>query len=413
MYIKRHIEKSINNCIGNLPIITLYGARQVGKTTTLNHLFKAEFNHVSLDDTEARILAQSNPKIFLENYHFPVIIDEIQKAPNLLDEIKLIVDKDRLVNLDKKPDLMYVISGSNRFSLQSKVVESLAGRTSIIEMYSLCQSEKLNYENILFKPDEIFINKKRNEKRKYIKRSDIFEMIFEGGMPGLFNLKLDRDVFFKSYVSTYLKEDILRTIPANCEIDFIKLLSYLALRTGQEIHYDTLSKEIGIDYKTLKRWISLLIDSGIIYLLHPYMANISSRVIKAPKIYFMDTGLCCYLAKIPSAKILEQSAFAGPFFETYVVSEIVKNISSNYLDTSDYLYYYRDIDQKEIDLLYCDSNDIYPIEIKSGLLQTKENKNFNVLKKYNKNIKRGLVIECCEEILPINEYAIKFPVYLL
>ncbi|MBQ2594753.1 MAG: DUF4143 domain-containing protein, partial [Candidatus Riflebacteria bacterium] len=168
-----------------------------------------------------------------------------------------------------------------------------------------------------------------------------------------------------------------------------------------------------IDVRTCQKWISILETSGIIYLLQPYMANKSNRIIKSPKLYFLDTGLCSFLCKWPNAEMLENCAMNGAFFETYIVSEIIKNMYSFNKDPKSYLFYYRDKDQKEIDLLYVDQNNIYPIEIKKGLMPNKPTKNFNVLKKFGLNIKPGLVINNCEKIRPINESAYYYPVFLL
>lgn len=187
----------------------------------------------------------------------------------------------------------------------------------------------------------------------------------------------------------------------------------LALRTSQELHYDILARDVGIDVRTCKKWISILATSGIIYLLQPYMANISNRIIKAPKLYFLDTGLCAFLCKWPNAQMLEDCAMSGAFFETYIVSEIVKNMYAFGINPQNYLYYYRDIDQKEIELLYVDMDDIYPIEIKKGIAPKKPTKNFGVLSKYKLNIKTGIILDCCDKIMPINENSWYVPVNLL
>lgn len=185
------------------------------------------------------------------------------------------------------------------------------------------------------------------------------------------------------------------------------------MRTAQELHYDEIANSVGIDVKTCKRWLSILETSGIVYLLQPYMANVSNRIIKAPKLYFMDTGLCAYLCKWPDAGMLESCAMSGAFFESYVVSEIVKNFFAFNREPRDFLFYYRDIDKKEIDLLYSDAEGLYPIEIKKGFSPKNPTKNFSVLQKYKQDIQPGLVIDSCEKIMPLNESAWRFPVHLL
>jgi hypothetical protein len=206
---------------------------------------------------------------------------------------------------------------------------------------------------------------------------------------------------------------VKKLIQASSENLFLNFLQILALRTSQELHYDVLARDCGVDTRTLKKWISILETSGIVYLLRPYMANVSNRIIKAPKLYFLDTGLCAYLSKIPNAQMLEKYTLSGAFFETYVVSEIVKNLSSFNLDPKDYLFYYRDSDQKEIDLLFVKDRSIYPIEVKKGITPKKATKNFKVLDKYNLPIKNGLVIDCTDKIRAIGDGNYYYPVHLL
>ena len=196
-------------------------------------------------------------------------------------------------------------------------------------------------------------------------------------------------------------------------MQFRNFISIVALRTAQELHFDEIASSVGIDVRTCKRWISILKTSGIIYLLQPYIANVSNRIIKSPKLYFTDTGLCAYLCKWPNAEMLENCAMSGAFFETYVVSEVMKNFYAYNKDPSENLFYYRDIDRKEIDLLFVEGGSIYPIEIKKSISPTKPTKNFNVLEKFKLDIKPGFVIDTCDKIRAINEKAYAFPVYLL
>ena len=234
-----------------------------------------------------------------------------------------------------------------------------------------------------------------------------------GGMPDICTGESAREAYFKSYINTYIEKDVLKLISASSEMQFRNFISIVAFRTAQELHYDEISSSVGIDVRTCKRWISILLTSGIVYLLQPYMANLSNRIIKSPKIYFMDTGLCAYLCKWPNADMLENCAMSGAFFETYVVSEIIKNLFAYNKDPSEKLFYYRDIDRKEIDLLFLEKNNIYPIEIKKSTSPTRSTKNFNVLEKYKLDILPGLVIDTCDKIRAINGQAYAFPVYLL
>ena len=415
MYYKRDIEKSLNRASKSFQAITIYGSRQVGKTTTVTNVFK-DFNFVTLDDGEELDLALSNPKKFLEMHKWPLIIDEVQKASNLFSYIKIIIDEQRIewMKNNQNRQLMYVLTGSNQFELQNGISESLAGRTAVLDMGSMTQLEALKIEGNLFKPDIKDLLEKENKFNiPYTDQSEIFERIFRGGMPDIVTGESERDMYFRSYIDTYIEKDVRKIISASSEMQFRRFLSYLALRTSQSVSYEVFARELGIDSQTIKRWLSILETSGIIILLEPYMANLSNRIIKAPKLYFMDTGLCAYLCKWPNAEMLRDCAMGGAFFETFVVSEIFKSFYNHAENPKFYLYYYRDIDQKEVDLLYIEGNSIYPIEVKKRVFPNKPTKNFNVLKKYNMEIKPGLVIDCTDKIRPINDNAYTFPVYLL
>lgn len=415
MYMKRTAEEMILNVSRSFPCIVVYGPRQVGKSTTIDMLFGDKYRKVTLDDNEDRLLAQSNPKLFLETYGWPVVIDEIQKAPELLDEIKIRIDERRLELMKNGGDreLMYILTGSNRFELQKGISDSLAGRCGVIDLLSFTQAEKNGYADPLFSPELSAIKKREQGGRRYRTKKEIFEDIFTGGMPDICTGVSEREAYFKSYINTYIERDVMKLISASSELQFRNFLSIVALRTAQELHYDEIAGNVGIDVRTCKRWISILQTSGIVYLLHPYMANISNRIIKAPKLYFTDTGLCAYLCKWPNAEMLESCAMNGAFFETFIVSEIVKNLYAYNKEPSDSLFYYRDIDRKEIDLLFVDMNDIYPIEIKKSSSPSKPTKNFDVLGKYKMNIRPGLVIDTCDRIRAINEKAYSFPAYLI
>ena len=415
MYIKRTSEEMIKTVSRSFPCIVVYGPRQVGKSTTINHLFGKKYRKVTLDDSDDRTLALTNPKLFLESYGWPLIIDEIQKAPILLDEIKKNIDAQRLTWLENGEErkIMYILTGSNRFELQESIADSLAGRCGVIDLASFSQSEKYGYDNPLFSPELAKLRERENQNRKYRSRKEIFEDIFIGGMPDVCTGVSERTAYFKSYINTYIERDVMKLISASSELQFRNFISIVALRTAQELHYDEIAGSVGIDVRTCKRWISILQTSGIIYLLQPYMANTSNRIIKSPKLYFMDTGLCAYLCKWPNAAMLESCAMSGAFFETYIVGEIVKNFYAYNKNPADNLFYYRDIDRKEIDMLFIENNNIYPIEIKKSTSPKNPTKNFDVLEKYKMEIKTGIVIDTCDTIRALNEKAFTLPVYLL
>lgn len=414
MYIKRNIENKILEASKQFASITIYGPRQVGKSTLATNLFP-DFNYVTLDDIEIKDYALKDPKGFLKYYKAPLIIDEIQKAPQLLDYIKIEIDQYKFSCLknNEKIKLLYVISGSNQYELQQAITESLSGRTCIFNLASLSYNEiKQRTSFSYFNPDINVLKDKTNYVNEYRSRREIFEDILKGGMPEYITSNIDRDMFFKSYISTYIEKDVKKIISASNETTFMNFMKYVALRTACMIDYAEISRSVGIDARTVKKWLSILETSGIIKILHPYAANLSDRVIKTPKLYFVDTGLCAYLCGMPSAEILEKSAFAGPFYETYVVSEIIKSYYNSYKNVDD-IYYYRDKDQHEIDLIIESYDSIYPIEVKKGINRVGYNKNFNVLKKYNKKINVGLIIDSSDKVFPINDEVYYCPIDII
>lgn len=412
MYFKRTIEKTIEKLARFFPCLVIYGPRQVGKSTTVNELFNRSIPHVTLDDIDDRSLANSNPKLFLDNYSYPLVIDEIQKAPILLDEIKRRIDlkKQQWLKEEKPYELMYILTGSNSFEIQNSIADSLAGRIGILSMSSFDQKEKDQEEENPFENDFSKLKEKKNRVRS---KKEIFESIFEGGMPEIVTRRGERDFYFKSYLNSYIEKDVRKLVSASNELSFRNFIYYLALRTGQEFHPDDIGKDLGIDGRTIKRWTSILETSGIIYLLQPFMSRASNRIIKAPKLYFMDTGLCAYLCKWPTSEMLQNCAMSGAFFETYVVSEILKNFLNFNKRPEDSLFYYRDKDRKEVDLILAQPDGITPIEIKKGVSPSSPTKNFDVLKKYNQTIKLGMVIDTCDKLRLINDKAFMMPVGLI
>lgn len=416
MYLKRSCEDIMKKMAGSFPCIAVYGSRQVGKSTTVRMLFGDDFSYVTLDNLEDRNLAVNNPRLFLEMNPWPLVIDEIQKAPMLMDEMKIIIDEQRMrwMREDGQRRLMYVITCSNQFELKQGISDSLAGRIGIVRMNSFSLCEKKGERGELFHPEITgLLKRERESKVNPMTRMEVFEEIFRGGMPDVLTGNSDRASYFEAYIQTYLERDVKNLINARMELTFRNFLGIVALRTGQELRYDAIANSVGIDVRTCKRWISILASSGIIYLVRPYLTNRSKRIIKAPKLYFMDTGLCSYLCRWQDARMLESGAMSGAMFETFAVSEIIKSFHSFGRNPEECIYYYRDTDGKEVDLLYVERDSIYPIEVKKGINPSKPTKNFKVLNKYGMEIKRGLVIETCDRIRPINDFAWTFPVHLL
>ncbi|MBQ9001377.1 MAG: ATP-binding protein [Eggerthellaceae bacterium] len=415
MYYPRIIEPSIAEAAKSFPCVALYGPRQVGKSTVLRHLFP-DVPYVTLDDAADRALAQENPRLFLETYGWPLAIDEVHKAPELFEQMKIAIDQQRLDWLESgnPRSLMYLVSGSNQFELREHVSETLAGRIAELDLSSFSQREAEHRSGSLFDPSiEKLLAKARSAGFTPKTRREIFESIFRGGMPDVVTGVSERDVYFKSYVSTYIEKDVLRLIAADRESTFVSFMEYAALRTAQQVNYDDIARNIGIDNATCKRWFSILESSGVIVRLQPYLTSASTRIVKTPKMYFMDTGLCAYLCKWPDAGMLERCAMAGAFYETYVVSEMIKSFQNANVDPKRHLYYYRDKDSKEVDILYVKDGAIFPIEVKKGISPVKPTKNFSVLAKYKMPVMPGLVIDSADKIRPINENAYTCPVGLV
>ena len=411
-YINRNIESVIEKMSKGFPVIMVTGPRQVGKTTMLMHINK-NINYVSLDNLNARDLAISDPELFLETYKAPLVIDEFQYAPNLLSYIKMRVDEARLnnvLNSGKEVTTMYYLTGSQSFLSMKNVSESLAGRVGIIEMYGLSTNE-LNE-----KPDKVFIPEITELKKKNISSKcdskKLFERIFKGSYPELYtNKSITLDEYYESYVKTYIERDIRDLINISDEIKFMKFMTSIAARTGEELNITTVANDAEISVPTAQAWLSILVNTGLVILLEPFSNNVIKRTIKRPKIYFMDTGLACFLAKYPNAEILEASAYAGHIFETYVVSEIIKTFANNGKNFKRYLFYYMDDKKREIDLIIDYNNKLYPIEVKKGKKPNGEcTKNFEVLDSLNNEKGKGIVLCMSDEIFPIDRNNYYVPV---
>ena len=406
MYITRHIEEQILQASKNYPVVMVTGQRQVGKSTMLYHIKEEERTYISLDDINARRLAETDPALFFETYQPPIIIDEFQRVPELTLEIKRIVDERALRGEPNSG--MFWLTGSQNFKMMHNVSESLAGRVAIFEMSSLTASEIRGERQSLFDP-EIDALKDRKCSKRNIK--NIYESIFRGGMPKIITTDIDRNRYYSDYVNTYIEKDIRDYAHIGKLGAFSDFIIYIAARTGQELRYTEIANSIGVSVVTAKEWISILERSGIIYILRPYYNNISKRLVKTPKIYFMDTGLCAYLCKWPSAETLEFGAMDGAFLETYVVSEIVKSYYNAGMNPD--IYYYRDVDKKEIDLLIMKDRQCYPIEIKKSKNPTNAGKHFGLLKKFDLDIRPALIMCMSDEIVPYDRESYYCPISIL
>ncbi len=404
MYIDRHLEAQISEASRQYPVVMVCGQRQVGKSTMLHHMREEERNYVTLDDGNARRLAEQDSALFFETYRAPLLIDEFQRVPSLLLEMKKIVDQRDLAGEANQG--MYWLTGSQKFQMMKGVSDSLAGRIAVFDLSGLSAAEIEGRPAALFRPEPDAL-RARAESAKKKDVHQIFEQIFRGGMPRLVTTKIDRDRFYMDYVNTYLERDIKELTQVGKLSAFYDFLVFMAARTAQELKYAEIAGAIGISAPTAKEWVSILERSGILYLLRPYSSNVTSRLIKTPKVYFLDTGLAAYLCRWPDAETLQSGAMDGAFFETYVVSEIVKSYYN--AGRRPDLYYYRDVDRREIDLLIPEGNRMYPIEIKKSKSPNVSDQNFGVLQKFPLDIQPGIVICMSEEMVPYNRTIWYFP----
>ena len=370
MYYTRTIEPTIRKINDTFPILIVTGPRQVGKTTLLTNMAGMDRKIVSLDNPTIRAFAKNDPELFIQRYSPPVMIDEVQYAPELFDYIKIYADREKHCG-------DFWLTGSQTFRMMKHVTESLAGRAGIVQMLGLSNDE---IRGIHFSPFHVDILElaQRMTQVSPMTLSEIFGRIFRGSMPRLYeNPDVDQAQYYESYIETYLSRDIKDLSQVADETAFLNFMSVVAARTATNVNYEALANEVGISAPTAKHWLSILVSSGIVALIQPYSNNALKRVIKAPRMYFLDTGLCAHLTRWSSAETLEAGAMGGEFFETWVVSEIYKS----YLNAGQKppLYFYRDSNKKEIDLIIYQDGVITPIEIKKNSAPKNAVKNFSVL----------------------------------
>ena len=367
--IKRHIENVVERRSQNSKAILLTGPRQVGKSTLYKHLF-SNVNQVTFDDDLLLAQAEEDMNLFLLNNPCPLMIDEVQKCPSIFNKLKIILD-----NTDKYGN--FYLTGSQKLQLMEGVSESLAGRVSVLELEGLSLREIKGISfNRHFIPTETYIREREKSLKEY--RQGLWETIHRGSYPELYaNPEREWVDFYQSYVKTYLERDVNKLIKAKNHLTFVKFLTCVAARTGQVINYANISSEIGVSEITVKEWISILEKSGIIFILKPYTSSALNRAIRTPKLYFRDTGLCCYLTRWLTPDTLKNGAMAGAMFETFVINEILKSYSNEGLEYDFNIFYYNGKDKKkkkengeeievdgEIDLILQEDGILYPIEIK-------------------------------------------------
>ena len=398
--IKRAIEPVLKRRAENSKAILLTGSRQVGKSTLFKHLFPT-VTQVTFDDDLLRAQVEEDMSLFLLNNPCPLMIDEVQKCPQIFNRLKIVLD-----NTEKLSN--FYLTGSQKLRLIESASESLAGRISVMELEGLSLREINEVAfNKHFVPTEKYISEREKELKKY--DADIWQTIHRGSFPELYsNCEKEWMDFYQSYVKTYIERDVNELIKAKNYLTFVRFMTSVAARTGQIINYAAISSELSVSEVTVKEWISILEKSGVIYILKPYAASVLNRSIKTPKLYFRDTGLCSYLTRWLTPETLKNGAMAGAMFETFVVNEILKSYANEGLDYDFYVSFYNGKDKKkvrknggeenidgEIDLIIQENGILYPVEIKmSASPKADMASEFDVLDKIP-DAKRGLGTIIC------------------
>lgn len=359
MYITRHMEKPVMELNEQYPVLLLTGPRQVGKTTMLEHLIEVEGKgrkKVSLDDLTLRELAKTDPKMFFQLYQPPLLIDEVQYAPELFPYIKIMVD-------ERHQPGDFWMTGSQLFKMMEGVQESLAGRVALLHLSPLSQSE------IMKRPPEppfsleLPLLSERQNGRQMLNTPEVFQRIHQGGMPALVTgTYSNASIFYSSYIDTYMERDVRRLSNDIDSLKFLRFLRSVAARTSQQVNYKGIADDAEIDQTTAKNWLHVLEALGIIFLLEPYSNNVLKRTVSTPKLYFYDSGIVCYLTRWSSPETAMEGAMSGALLENYTVAEIIKTYQN--AGQEPFLYYYRDKDAREIDLILERDGKLFPIEIK-------------------------------------------------
>ena len=404
-YIERAMTPVLRDRVKNSKCLLLTGARQVGKSTLLTHVFP-DYNFVSFDNRLIRLQAKEEPKLFLLNNPCPLIIDEVQKESGILEDIKSSVDIS-----DRRG--LFLLTGSQKLELMKGVSESLAGRISVTELAGLSLREIFGVRfNHHFIPTEQYISIREKAIKPY---TNLWDIIHKGSYPELYDVNRDWQDYYSSYTDTYLERDINELVTSD-SLTFLKFLTAAAARTGELLNYAAIASDVGVSEPTIKSWISILERTGIIYLLQPYSAGVLKRAIRTPKLYFRDTGLACYLTRWLTADALKVSAVAGNMFETFMVSEILKSFANEGIDYRFSVFYYRGKDrterENEIDLIIEENGVLYPVEIKMTANPKADMAAANVVLDKIGDRKRGTGVILCliDKKLYLRENLIALPV---
>lgn len=411
MYYNRILEQAIKKTSSTFPVVLVTGPRQVGKTTLLTRMAEKNRTIVSLDNPTIRALAKEDPGLFLQRYKPPVLIDEVQYAPELFIYIKIYVD-------EHKNNGDFWLTSSQAFHMMENITESLAGRVGIVRLNGLSNAEihQTFHKEFIIDLDSLV---ERSKSSRSMDAGDIFHRIYKGSMPRLYeNPSVDQEQYFESYIETYITRDIKELTKVTDELQFLNFVRAAAARTASNVNYTELADEAGISSPTAKQWLSLLVTSGLVLLIQPFSNNALHRVVRTPRMYFMDTGLCAYLTGWNAPQALERGAMNGAFFETWAVTEIYKSYTN--MGKNPPLYFYRDSNNKEIDLLIYQNATLYPIEIKKGTQPKNATKNFSVLKKFadsdnNQKVAagNGAVLCLAPDVIPIDRMNYYVPAWII
>lgn len=405
-YIKRDLESKILTLSQEYSCILITGPRQVGKTTVLRQLIDTDREYVTLDDLEERGLAKRDPAMFLQMHSTPILIDEVQYAPELFSYIKIEIDKGAAPG-------SYWMTGSQAFKLMEPVQESLAGRVAVLHMSGLSQHEIYGSGDCT--PFHLDLNalKEREKTNAPADISEIYERIWKGSMPGLVSGKFsDRDVFFSSYLQTYIDRDVKDQVQLSDPLLFRDFVRAAACRVGQMLNTHDIARDVGVSDDTAKRWLQVLEKSDVIFFLRPYSNNLLKRTVKTPKMYFFDTGLVAYLTRYSSAEILLNGAINGAILENYVVSELLKSYSNNARECL--IWYYRDKSSNEIDMVVESDGLLHPLEIKRSVNPGSELISaFNLLDKASVLRGNGAVLCMRPNLSAINSENYIVPIWMI
>lgn len=404
MHLPRTLETYLAKAAGQFPVLLVTGARQVGKTTLLKHLAGPDRTFVTLDDPLVLSLAKDDPALFMQRFPPPVLIDEIQYAPELLPYIKMAVDA-------AGDGGRFWLTGSQQFHLMRGVSESLAGRVGIVQLLGLSRRERIGQglATLPFLPQPAAIRASL-DKEDPLSLMDLYRLIWRGSFPALAaRQEADRDLFYSSYLQTYLQRDVRDLAQVGDEMAFLRFIRAAAARTGQMLNLAEFARDADVAPNTAKRWLSILQASGLVYLLEPYHSNITKRLVKTPKLYFLDTGLCAYLTEWSSPETLEAGAMSGAILETWIMGEVLKSWWHHGRRAP--FYYYRDKDQKEIDLLIVQDGTLYPLEFKKTASPDRNAvRHFQTLERLKLPVGPGGVICLATQSLPLAKNAISIPV---